>query len=122
MIETVAQARIPAQRRKAGIGLACRHAPIEHIAKHLRHRDHVHRLWHQPQVRDAIGNQTGHFGEQVDLSGLSDGVPGDAMRAHKRIMQTITDRLVPLRADEPDVPAFHDPTRPTDSRSPWRPA
>ena len=47
--------------------------------------------------------------------------PGDAMRAHKRIMQAITDRLVPLRADEPDTPRFHDPTRPTDTVSPWRP-
>jgi 1-acyl-sn-glycerol-3-phosphate acyltransferase len=63
-----------------------------------------------------------HFGERVDLSGLSADRPGDAMRAHKRIMQAITDRLVPLRADEPDLPRFHDPTRPTDTRSPWRPA
>lgn len=63
-----------------------------------------------------------HFGELVDLGGLTDGRPGDAMRAHQRIMRAITENLVPLRADEPDVPAFHDPTRPTDSRSPWRPA
>lgn len=62
-----------------------------------------------------------HFGERVDLSDLSADQPGDAMRAHKRIMQTITDRLVPLRPDEPDLPRFHDPTRPTDTRSPWRP-
>ena len=47
--------------------------------------------------------------------------PGDAVRAHKRIMQAITDGLVPLRTDEPDAPRFHDPTRPTDSISPWRP-
>ncbi|HEV2784206.1 MAG TPA: lysophospholipid acyltransferase family protein [Actinophytocola sp.] len=62
-----------------------------------------------------------HFGPQVDLSGLSADRPGDAMRAHKRIMQAITDGLVPLRRDEPDVPRFRDPTRPTDTRSPWRP-
>lgn len=62
-----------------------------------------------------------HFGGPVDLSDLSAERPGDAMRAHKRIMQAITDRLVPLRADEPDVPRFHDPTRPTDTVSPWRP-
>ncbi len=36
-------------------------------------------------------------------------------------MRAITAGLVPLRPDEPDVPRFHDPTRPTDSRSPWRP-
>lgn len=62
-----------------------------------------------------------HFGPVVDLSDLSAGTPGDAVRAHRRIMQTITDNLVPLRADEPDTPRFHDPTRPTDSTSPWRP-
>ena len=62
-----------------------------------------------------------HLGGQVDLSDLSADRPGDAMRAHKRIMQAITNRLKPLRADEPDVPRFHDPTRPTDTRSPWRP-
>ncbi|HEY1321965.1 MAG TPA: lysophospholipid acyltransferase family protein [Streptosporangiaceae bacterium] len=62
-----------------------------------------------------------HFGERVDLSDLSADRPGDAMRAHKRIMQAIADRLVPLRRDEPDIPRFHDPTRPTDTRSPWRP-
>ena len=62
-----------------------------------------------------------HFGGPVDLSDLSAERPGDAMRAHKRIMQAITDRLVPLRAGEPDVPRFHDPTRPTDTTSPWRP-
>lgn len=63
-----------------------------------------------------------HFGPVLDLSDLSVGKPGDAMRAHRRIMQSITDNLVPLRADELDRPKFHDPTRPTDSKSPWRPA
>jgi 1-acyl-sn-glycerol-3-phosphate acyltransferase len=63
-----------------------------------------------------------HFGAPVDLSGLVAGRAGDARRAHERIMRAITSGLAPLRADEPDVPAFHDPTRPTDSpRSPWRP-
>ena len=62
-----------------------------------------------------------HFGPVVDLSDLSAAKPGDAIRAHKRIMQAITDNLVPLRADELDDPSFHDPTRPTDSTSPWRP-
>jgi 1-acyl-sn-glycerol-3-phosphate acyltransferase len=62
-----------------------------------------------------------HFGDQVDLSDLTADKPGDAMRAHKRIMQAITDRLIPLRPEEPDVPKFYDPTRPTDTLSPWRP-
>ena len=62
-----------------------------------------------------------HFGGQVDLSGLDAARPGDAMRAHKRIMQAIPRDLVPLRTDQPDEPAFHDPTRPLDSVSPWKP-
>ncbi|MDQ3404562.1 MAG: 1-acyl-sn-glycerol-3-phosphate acyltransferase [Actinomycetota bacterium] len=62
-----------------------------------------------------------HFGGEVDLSDLSATTPGDAMRAHTRIMRAITRDLVTLRPDEPDTPKFHDPTRPTDSKSPWRP-
>lgn len=62
-----------------------------------------------------------HFGRPVDLSDLSPGMPGAGMQAHRRLMQAITDGLVPLRADEPDTPRFRDPTRPTDATSPWRP-
>lgn len=62
-----------------------------------------------------------HFGAPVDLSDIDATQPGAGVRAHARIMQAITRGLVPLRADEPDVPRFHDPTRPTDTRSPWRP-
>lgn len=62
-----------------------------------------------------------HFGEPVDLSDLTDRRPGDATRARDRIMRAITAGLVPLRPDEPDVPRFRDPTRPTDSLSPWKP-
>ncbi|MFD9964081.1 lysophospholipid acyltransferase family protein [Amycolatopsis sp. NPDC058986] len=62
-----------------------------------------------------------HFGAPVDLSGVEPERPGAGVRAHARIMQAITDGLVPLRRGEPDVPRFHDPTRPTDTRSPWRP-
>ncbi|MEY7973781.1 lysophospholipid acyltransferase family protein [Saccharomonospora xinjiangensis] len=62
-----------------------------------------------------------HFGEPVDLSPFRAGRPGDAVKAHAAIMHAITEGLVPLRADEPDVPRFVDPTRPTDGRSPWRP-
>ena len=62
-----------------------------------------------------------HFGAPVDLAEFSAGKPGHAVRAHERIMRAITDGLVPLRRDESDRPRFHDPTRPTDSRSPWRP-
>lgn len=61
-----------------------------------------------------------HFGAPVDLSGLSAATPGDAVKARDRIMLAITAGLVPLRPDEPDEPAWHDPTRPTDSLSPWK--
>lgn len=63
-----------------------------------------------------------HFGAPVDLSEFSASRPGDAVKAHAAIMRAITDGLVPLRRDEPDVPRFFDPTRPTDTRSPWRPS
>ncbi len=63
-----------------------------------------------------------HFGDPIDLSGLEQGKPGAPWRAHSRIMQAIADGLVPLRADELDAPRFHDPTRPTDGKSPWKPA
>ncbi|MBM7775836.1 1-acyl-sn-glycerol-3-phosphate acyltransferase [Actinokineospora baliensis] len=61
-----------------------------------------------------------HFGDVVDLADLSATKPGDAMRAHARIMRQITDNLVALRPGELDKPHFHDPTRPCDSISPWR--
>lgn len=59
-----------------------------------------------------------HFGEPVDLSGLTGQRPGDARRATGRIIAAITGELRPLRAEEPDRPRFVDPTRPVDpSRS-----
>lgn len=61
-----------------------------------------------------------HFGPPVDLGGLAADRLGDAAKARDRIMTAITHGLVPLRRDEPDVPRFHDPTRPTDGRSPYR--
>lgn len=54
------------------------------------------------------------FGRPVDLSGLSDGVPGHAQRATDRILEAITTELVALRSDEPLVPRQVDPTRPVD--------
>jgi len=62
-----------------------------------------------------------HFGDPVDLSDVEPERPGAGVRAHAKIMQAITDGLVPLRAAEPDRPRFHDPTRPTDTVSPWKP-
>ncbi len=65
---------------------------------------------------------TVHFGDVIDLSDLEQGRPGTPWRAHSRIMQAIADGMVPLRANELGVPRFHDPTRPTDGKSPWKPA
>ncbi|WP_158892302.1 lysophospholipid acyltransferase family protein [Amycolatopsis anabasis] len=62
-----------------------------------------------------------HFGEPVDLSEFPPDKPGSGVRAHAKIMRAITDGLVPLRKNELDRPRFHDPTRPTDTKSPWRP-
>ncbi|EHR50404.1 1-acyl-sn-glycerol-3-phosphate acyltransferase [Saccharomonospora marina XMU15] len=62
-----------------------------------------------------------HFAEPVELSAFRPDRAGDAVKAHAAIMRAITRGLVPLRAEEPDRPRFHDPTRPTDSTSPWRP-
>lgn len=73
--------------------------------------------WRSVRTRPALKV---HFGEPVDLSDLSEATPGDARRAHERIMRAITAGLVPLRLDEPDLPRFHDPTRPTTGSSPWR--
>lgn len=62
-----------------------------------------------------------HFGDPVDLTGLRSGRPGDANRAHARIMLAITAGLVPLRADDPAPPSQTDPTRSVGRPSPWRP-
>lgn len=62
-----------------------------------------------------------HLGPPVDLAGLRAERPGDAMRAHARIMLAITAGLVPLRAGQPDAAHYGDPTRPLGRPSPWRP-
>lgn len=61
------------------------------------------------------------FGAPVDLSALSSERVGDAARARERIMRAITDGLAPLRASEPELPRYCDPTRPeTGKPCPWR--
>jgi len=62
-----------------------------------------------------------HFGTPVDLSDVEPDRPGAGVRAHAKIMRAITAGLVPLRAGEMGKPRFHDPTRPTDTLSPWKP-
>ncbi|MEV5695219.1 lysophospholipid acyltransferase family protein [Micromonospora globbae] len=56
-----------------------------------------------------------HFGEPVDLTGLASGTPGAARQATDRIIDAITDALVPLRPDEPERPRHVDPGRPADT-------
>jgi 1-acyl-sn-glycerol-3-phosphate acyltransferase len=53
-----------------------------------------------------------NFGAPVDLSDLAIDQHGAAMKATERIMSAVTDALVPLRAGEPGLPVFTDPTRP----------
>jgi 1-acyl-sn-glycerol-3-phosphate acyltransferase len=62
-----------------------------------------------------------HFGAPIDLGDLRAGVPGHAQRATDRIIDGITAALVPLRPDEPRLPRFVDPTRPTDTGRARRP-
>ena len=63
------------------------------------------------------------FGKPVDLTGIVQGVPGAAQKATERIIDALTETLVPLRPDEPETPRYVDPTRPVDhSRQHRRPA
>lgn len=56
-----------------------------------------------------------HFGAPVPLADIDPGSPGAALRATDRIIDALTTTLAPLRPDEPDRPAYVDPTRPTDT-------
>lgn len=54
------------------------------------------------------------FGEPIDLDGLSGTSGAQAMQATARIIEGIDRTLLPLRADEPELPHFVDRTRPWD--------
>ncbi|MEH1016489.1 lysophospholipid acyltransferase family protein [Micromonospora sp. CPCC 206060] len=56
-----------------------------------------------------------HFGAPVDVTATATGAPGAARRATDRIIDALTDTLVPLRPDEPDTPRHVDPSRPVDT-------
>lgn len=62
-------------------------------------------LWRQPKLRV-------HFGEPVDLTGLTLGRPGDANRAHRRILGAVTRDLRMIRSVELGPPRYVDETRP----------
>jgi hypothetical protein len=53
-----------------------------------------------------------HFGTPVTFSDLAAARPGDAQRATDRIIDALTAELAPLRAAEPRLPRYLDPTRP----------
>ncbi|TDC84329.1 1-acyl-sn-glycerol-3-phosphate acyltransferase [Micromonospora sp. KC606] len=55
------------------------------------------------------------FGDPLDLRDLSPGAPGVARLGTDRIIDAITDTLVPLRPHEPDRPRHVDPGRPVDT-------
>ncbi|WP_433493203.1 lysophospholipid acyltransferase family protein [Micromonospora sp. CA-248089] len=56
-----------------------------------------------------------HFGAPVAIDDLRSGSPGAARQATDRIIDAITENLVPLRPDEPDLPRHVDPGRPVDT-------
>jgi 1-acyl-sn-glycerol-3-phosphate acyltransferase len=62
-------------------------------------------IWRQPRL--AV-----HFGVPVPLDDLEPDRLGDANRAATRIIAAVTEGLQPLRAHEPGLPRFVDPTRP----------
>ncbi|WP_433393892.1 lysophospholipid acyltransferase family protein [Micromonospora sp. KLBMP9576] len=68
----------------------------------------VRALWRRPVLRV-------HFGDPVGLADLAPDTPGAARRGTARIIDAVTDALVPLRPDEPDRPRHVDPGRPTDT-------
>ncbi|WP_246002679.1 lysophospholipid acyltransferase family protein [Allorhizocola rhizosphaerae] len=73
------------------------------------------RLWHSLRHKPTVKV---HFGLPVDLSGIDPARPGAAQKATDRVMDAVTAALEPLRADEPDLPRYIDPTRPvTTARS-----
>ncbi|MET8197540.1 lysophospholipid acyltransferase family protein [Micromonospora sp. NPDC005222] len=56
-----------------------------------------------------------HFGAPVPLDDLRSDSPGAARQATDRIIDAITDDLMALRPDEPDLPRHVDPGRPVET-------
>jgi 1-acyl-sn-glycerol-3-phosphate acyltransferase len=81
-------------------------------------RNLLRALW-----RDVVRRPTVkvHFGTPVDLSDLDPGVRGDVRRATDRIITALHTELAPLRAEEPDRPAYADPTRRSETRRSFTP-
>jgi 1-acyl-sn-glycerol-3-phosphate acyltransferase len=81
------------------------HAVIAYHGRNAMIRTIISSIWRRPVVRV-------HFGPPVDLSELSEGALGHAQQASDRVMDALIASLAPLRADEPRLPKFRDPTRP----------
>jgi 1-acyl-sn-glycerol-3-phosphate acyltransferase len=64
-------------------------------------------LWRRPVVFVR-------FGDPVDLSGVAGTAGAQAMQATRLIVEGIDRTLLPLRADEPEMPLHVDATRPRD--------
>ncbi|MEV0269065.1 MAG: 1-acyl-sn-glycerol-3-phosphate acyltransferase [Hamadaea sp.] len=62
-----------------------------------------------------------HFGKPIDLSDLDPAVRGDVQRATDRIIAALHAELIPLRVNEPDRPAYTDPTRRSETRRSFNP-
>jgi 1-acyl-sn-glycerol-3-phosphate acyltransferase len=63
-----------------------------------------------------------HFGEPVDLAGLTLADRSHAQRAADRITEATIAALRPLRVDEPGLPRYVDPTRPVSTERSYRSA
>lgn len=72
-----------------------------------------HSLRHRPKVRV-------HFGEPLDLSDVDTVRIGAAQRITDRVIDAVIECLIPLRAGEPDLPRYTDPSRPTETRRSYR--
>jgi 1-acyl-sn-glycerol-3-phosphate acyltransferase len=66
-------------------------------------------LRHRPVVKV-------HFGLPVPASGVDTSRPGAAQRLTDQLMDAIVDGLAPLRAGEPSMPRFIDPTKVSETR------
>ncbi|MGH3741260.1 MAG: lysophospholipid acyltransferase family protein [Micromonosporaceae bacterium] len=71
-------------------------------------------VWRRPLVQVR-------FGPPVDLSDLSAGDSSSVRVATDRIIAALIAGLTPLRADEPGLPRYADPTRPVTSARAYRP-
>jgi 1-acyl-sn-glycerol-3-phosphate acyltransferase len=89
------------------------HEVIAYHGRGAMTRTLISSLWRRPTVRV-------HFGAPVDLSDLRADTVGHAQRATERIMKALVVELEPLRADEPRLPRWRDPTRPVSDARRYR--